>query len=78
MNAAFNPRRRVPTLVGIANLRANFGSDRQLVEVGGSGLRELREDVFDNAFNSAASASSAILNCYDIALCGGEPYQTWH
>lgn len=78
MLQSFNRSRNEPTLVRIADLRAQFGSDRQMVEVGGSSIRELREDFYDNALNTAGTAAHHIVRFYDIALSGGDPYRIWH
>lgn len=43
-----------------------------LVRVGGSSLHELREDIFDNAANTAR------VNQYDACMMGGEPFAVWN
>lgn len=43
-----------------------------LVRVGGNSLHELREDIFDNAANTAR------FNQYDACMMGGEPFANWN
>jgi hypothetical protein len=68
--AAFAWGRRAPLAVLLVNVNWN------LVRVGGAALSDLREDVYDNARNSAVYAE--IDSVYDIALSGGEPYAIWN
>jgi hypothetical protein len=49
-----------------------------LVQVGGKSINDLREDFYDNAFNSVARNRSDVVSIYDIALSGGEPYAVWY
>lgn len=66
----FNYSRRPPINV----LFAEFGLN--LVIIGGKALKDLREDIYDNARNSDVS-SVDISAVYAIALSGGEPYAIW-
>jgi hypothetical protein len=66
----FSYTRRTPTNV----LFVQFGLN--LVSTGGSALKDLREDVYDNARNSAKDGAE-ICGVYAIALSGGEPYSVW-
>ena len=67
---AFNYSRRPPINV----LFAEFGLN--LVSIGGKALKDLRDDIYDNARNSSTN-SVDICGVYAIALNGGEPYAVW-
>lgn len=47
-------------------------AEMPLVRIGGSSLHELREDIFDNAANTAR------VNQYDACMMGGEPFAVWN
>ena len=66
----FSYTRRAPINVLFAKAGLN------LVSTGGSALKDLREDVYDNARNSAKDMAD-ICGVYAIALNGGEPYAVW-
>ena len=67
----FNMGRRVPRNVLILD------AEQPLVRLGGNGLRELREDVFDAAFNANCRAGASGVDTYATAMSGGEPYAVW-
>lgn len=71
MNRPFNCDRRAPLNVLVV-LAA-----QPLVRVGGNGLSELREDVFDAAFNANCRAGVGGVDTYATAMSGGEPYSVW-
>jgi hypothetical protein len=62
--------RRAPLNVLVAQ------AGMSLVSVGGKALKDLREDIYDNARNSSTN-SVDICGVYAIALNGGEPYAVW-
>jgi hypothetical protein len=66
----FSYNRRAPMNVLFAKARLI------LVSVGGKALIDLRQDVYDNARNSATD-SVDICGVYAIAMNGGEPYAVW-
>lgn len=51
-----------------------------MVRVGGNGLRNLREDVYDamNNVNGHAGLVQDIGATYDSAMMGGEPFAIWN
>lgn len=66
----FSYNRRAP--MNVLFVRAGLN----LVSVGGKALDDLREDIYDNARNSAKDMTD-ICGVYAIALTGGEPYAVW-
>lgn len=52
-------------------------ADMPLVRVDGNSLHELREDVFDAAFESICCAGAFPFDTYAAAMSGGEPYAKW-
>ena len=69
---AFSAQRTAPIIALVA------AANQPLVQVGGKSIKDLREDFYDNALNSAARAKTSIYSAYDIALSGGEPYAVWY
>ena len=69
---AFAAHRTAPIIALVA------AANQPLVSVGGKSIKDLREDFYDNAFNSVARARTNVYSVYDIALSGGEPYAVWY
>ena len=70
MQMPFYPNRQTPLIIWV------MSANQPLVQLGG--IKNLREDFYDNAFNSVARARTAVYSTYDIAMSGGEPYSVWY
>jgi hypothetical protein len=70
MTLPFMPHRRAPLAVLVAEANYPF-------VMHGYNARDLREDVYDNAFNTIGRARVSGMSVFDIAMSGGEPYGHW-
>lgn len=73
MALPFAPHRRAPLLVLLTEAGLPF-------VLQGYGVSDLREDVYDNAFNTAGfvkTNETIARSVFDIAMSGGEPYGHW-